>query len=447
MKLCFIWHMHQPYYKDPLSGTYLLPWVRLHGCKDYLDMVTLADEYPSVKMCFNLVPSLLDQLEDYAASTAIDYQLELSRRRPAELNNVEKIEITRQFFSANPPTMIEPYPRYQELRELCTKLQGHDLVAKLTDQDLLDLQVWYNATWIDPTLRGDPRISGLYEKGRGFSETEKQQLLDYQREIIGRIIPAYRQRQDAGRIEVSFSPYYHPILPLLIDTDVAQMGMPQAKLPERRFTHPEDARWQIAKATERYRELFGRDQRGMWPSEGSVSEAILPLLAEQGIGWIATDEEIYAASVPEIVDKSRGARAETGLGFHQPLVVSVQGQELGILFRDHTLSDKIGFVYSKWDPDRAAHDFVEQLLELDKLLAARSDAEPLVTIILDGENAWEYYRNDGVDFLRALYQKLEQSDKLATVLPSDVFSESEKIERLSKLFPGSWINHDFHVWI
>lgn len=447
MRLCFIWHMHQPYYKDPLSGVYLLPWVRLHGCKDYLDMACLADDYPSVKMCFNLVPSLIDQLNDYAAGSAVDEQLELARRRPDELSDLEKIEVTRQFFSANPPTMIEPYPRYHELWQLCQELRGHDLAARLSDQDLLDLQVWYNACWIDPTLRQDQRVRGIYEKGRDFTEAEKQALLDYQLELCGKAVPAYRERQDIGKIEVSFSPYYHPILPLLIDTEIAKVAMPNAKLPERRFEHPEDARWQIEQAVALYRELFGREQQGMWPSEGSVSEDLLPLLAEQGIKWIATDEEVYRGSLPESGSKGQGGAEEQNLGFHQAWRVGRPRQEIGILFRDHTLSDKIGFVYSKWEAEKAADDFIAQLLELNKLLSSRSKREPLVSIILDGENAWEYYRNDGVDFLKALYERLEQNEQLKTVLPGEVFTEDYEIGHLPKLFPGSWISHDFHVWI
>lgn len=447
MRLCFIWHMHQPYYLDPLSGTYLLPWVRLHGCKDYLDMVTLADEYPTIKQCFNLVPSLLDQLQDYAAGTALDRHLELSRLRAEDLEEAEKIEISQQFFAAYAPTMIEPYPRYHELHQLCQELKGRDLLERLGTQDLLDLQVWFNATWIDPSLRTDKRIAGIYEKGRDFTEEEKQALLEYQIELIGRIIPAYRERQESGRIEVSFSPYYHPILPLLIDTDAARESMPQAQLPARRFQHPEDARQQIAASVELYRKLFDRELKGMWPSEGSVSQALLPLLAEQGIRWIATDEEIYQASKREKGAKTQADTKQRGYGFHQPLTVGDGDNRIGILFRDHTLSDKIGFVYSKWEPERAATDFVTQLLNLEKLFKGAGEAEPLVNIIMDGENAWEYYQNDGIDFLHALYARIEAAKGITTVLPGELFTESDKLENLPHLFAGSWIDHDFHVWI
>ena len=447
MRVCFIWHMHQPYYKDLQTGDYLLPWVRLHGVKDYLDMVAILDEFPQIKQCFNLVPSLIEQIEDYAGGKVQDRQFYLSRKRSRDLTDQEKLEITEEFFAVNQPTMIRPYPRYDELYQLCHRLGSADRLARLNSQDFLDLQVWFNASWIDPLHRQDERIRRIYTKGRDFSEAEKQQLLDYQIELMARIIPTYRDKQESGQIEVSFSPYYHPILPLLVDTDSARIALPQVKLPQERFAHPEDAEYQVSAAAELYKSLFGRDRFGMWPSEGSVSQEILPILARHGVTWIATDEEIYYASVNHSPSIPAGKKSDKTTGFHQPFLVGEGDNKLGILFRDHTLSDKIGFVYSSWDPKTAAKDFVTEIRRLGSPSGRQMETDRLVTVILDGENAWEYYQNDGIDFLRALYTEIERDPGIETVLPKDVFADTSGIDRLPYLFTGSWINHDFRIWI
>ncbi len=445
MKLVFIWHMHQPFYKDLSSGEYLMPWVRLHGAKDYLDMLLILDEFPELKQTFNLVPALLDQIVDYAEGGAVDRHLQLSRKPAAELRDNERLEVIDTFFTAHHPTMVKPYPRYAELFNRRRDTSPRSRLQSFSEQDLRDLQFWSNATWIDPMFRSEPAIARMYRKGRDFTEEEKQLILDHQNAILRRIIPAYQERARTGQIEVALSPYYHPILPLLIDTDSARMAVPNMELPRRRFAHPEDAETQIAGSRELYRQLFGDAAPGMWPSEGSVSEAVLPLLAKHGFQWIATDEEVFYASL-NLIERGGLLRPELGNGFHRRFTVGADGQKIGILFRDHALSDKIGFVYSSWDAERAAEDFVSSLRELGKLYAGRNE-EPVVTVILDGENAWEYYPNDGHDFLRALYQHILQEPGITTTTPRELFSDSSPSEHLPHLFSGSWINHNFRVWI
>jgi alpha-amylase/alpha-mannosidase (GH57 family) len=444
MKLVFIWHMHQPFYKDLKTGEYLMPWVRLHGSKDYLDMLLLLDEFPRIKQTFNLVPSLLEQLIDYADQGAADRRLTLSRKAAATLSDEEKTEIADSFFAAHYPTMIKPYPRYNEIYFRCHDKSGRGIHG-LTDQDFLDLQVWSNAVWIDPSLRLDKRVKALYRKGRDYTEEDKNNLLDYQKEILRRVIPTYRERANAGKIEISFSPYYHPILPLLVDTDAARMAVPGISLPHRRFSHPEDAEEQVRSAVELYRELFGTECRGMWPSEGSVSEQILPILHRHGIRWIASDEEIYYASINHPIARQRNPNIPSD-GIHHPYAITQEDFQIGMLFRDHRLSDKIGFVYSNWDAEKAADDFMAELYKLSATYE-KTGTDPLVSIILDGENAWEYYPNDGIDFLRALYGRLDLAKGIETVLPSEVFGKAEPVKKLPFLFSGSWISHDFRVWI
>ncbi len=445
MKLAFIWHMHQPYYKDLKSGEYLMPWVRLHGTKDYLDMLLLLDEFPGIRQTFNLVPSLLDQIVDYTDNGASDHHLYLSRKPVVDLTDEERLEIADTFFSAHFDTMIQPYPRYKELHKRCHDSSPRMRLSNLSDQDYLDLQFWSNAVWIDPMFRQEASIAGLFKKGRDFTEDEKNSLLDYQLSILKRVIPEYQKHAQDGSIEVSFSPYYHPILPLLVDTEIARMAVPGAELPLKRFVHPEDADVQIGRAVRLYHTLFGEENPGMWPSEGSVSEAILPILQRHGVKWIATDEEIYFASMNLALQAGAPEISQTN-GFHRAFAVGGPDNPIGLLFRDHKLSDKIGFVYSGWEPIRAADDFVNSLKQLDKLLSG-SGEEPIVAVILDGENAWEYYRNDGIDFLRSLYSRLEKEKGITTVLPKELFAANQPVHTLPRLFAGSWINHNFAVWI
>ncbi len=441
--------MHQPYYKDPKTGHYRMPWVRLHGVKDYYDMVALLDGYPRLCMTFNLVPSLIEQIEDYALRGAKDEHLLLTERPAKDLTPAEKERILSDFFNCNPPTMIRPNLRFRQLLEkrgedaqkFKSRLRGFDA------QDFLDLQVWSNLTWIDPIFGSDPLISHLLKKGRNFSEEEKRRLIQKQREILGQILEKYRQSQEKGQIEVTFSPYFHPILPLLCDTRVARFALPGLPLPQTRFAHPEDAEAQIEEGLKLYQRAFGRRHRGMWPSEGSVSEQIIPLAAKLGVEWIATDEEILFRSLPSTRQRIPGAVSKDTLALYRPYRIDVHDSRVFIVFRDHTLSDLIGFVYSSWDPEEAASDFVKRLHQIRGAIPEEQLPGALVSIILDGENCWEYYRNDGHDFLTALYFKLSEDKLIRTTTVSGFLENCDDIPRLAHLFAGSWINHNFRIWI
>jgi len=429
--------MHQPNYREPHSKRLLMPWVRLHALKDYLDMPLVAGEYDNIRVTFNLVPSLLDQLELYL-NGGTDRHLELSRAAVEQLPTHLRLELLESFFSANPSLMIEPYPRY---RALHTKYKSgandrDTLVSLFSSAEIRDLQVWSNLAWVDPRFREEEPVASLLAKGRHFDEDEKQALLDWQLKLIARILPTYRKLQEEGRIEVSFTPYYHPILPLLCDTHVATEALPSIRLPKQRFIHPEDAERQIALAVEKYRNVFGRELRGMWPSEGSVSEEALSLLARQGIKWAASDEEILSHSLT----KSNMSQAE-----HPIHRIYDYGPGLKLFFRDHALSDRIGFVYSTWQARRAVSDFVEHLKRLRTRYLDRLD-NIVVPIILDGENAWEYFPDDGTEFLETLYQTLSEDDEIETVTMSEAV-ESVEATPLRSVFAGSWINHNFRIWI
>lgn len=440
----FLWHMHQPYYKDPFTGLYRLPWVRLHGTKDYLDMVRILRDYPDIKQNFNLVPSLLEQIIDYAQNNARDTFVDLTLKEASELNEDEKVSLLENFFLANWETMIRPIPRYNELLiKRGVRASRSDLKRRIryfSDSDFLDLQVLFNLVWIDPVLRKeDPFLSHLVDKGRNFTEEEKRGVISKHYDILKRIIPEYRELYEKGQIELSTTPFYHPILPLLCDTNIARISSPEIRLPKR-FSFIEDARAQIRSGIEFFEKVFGFRPAGMWPSEGSVSEDVVKMMGSEGIKWIATDEEILARSLRIAL------RGHSGSLIHPETLYSVYEYEgVSIIFRDHKLSDLIGFVYSQWEPKAAADDLINRL---NHIHSALSDSDPhIVPIILDGENAWEYYRNDGHDFLNYLYEGLSKSDRLRVVTISEYLKIKTSVSPLHEIHPGSWINGNFNIWI
>ncbi len=371
LHVAFVWHMHQPYYKDPLSGYYRLPWVRLHGTKDYLDMVEILKDFPSIRQNFNLVPSLLEQLMDYSEGSAKDLYLEISRKNAKELGEDEKIFILENFFLAHWNNMIRPFPRYHELLvKRGTRVIKSDLARAMkyfTDDDFLDLQVFFNLCWIDPLFREkDPFLRVLSEKGHGFTEEEKALLLQKQLEIVGRIIPTYKEMALGGQIELSFSPFYHPILPLLCDTDASRVAMPNVPLPRQRFLHPEDAEAQIRTGIEYFGKVFGFRPAGMWPSEGSVSEDVVRLAARNGVRWLATDEGILSNSLNKRLRDNSGNLTGPDL-LYRPYTY----EGVSLVFRDHVISDLLGFVYSQWDPKKAAEDLISRLRTIRNSLRGR----------------------------------------------------------------------------
>ena len=443
--ISFLWHMHQPFYKDPLTGLYRLPWTRLHGTKDYLDMLEILVDYPEIKQVFNFTPSLLEQLTDYTENDAKDRHLELTLRKASELNPDERMFILENFFLANWDNMIKPFPRYYELLAKrgphLVKSDLMRLIRYFSDTDFLDLQVLFNLCWIDPMLRQkDPFLTGLVRKGRDYTEEEKHTLVSRQLSFLKETIPRYRDMAAKGHIELTVSPFYHPILPLLCDTNSARVAMPDVRLPQKRFSHPEDAEKQIRMGIDYFKKLFGYQPLGMWPSEGSVSEESLRLIATEGIQWIGTDEDILAISTGQrFRDSARNLIAPDAL--YKPYVF----ENVSIVFRDHSLSDLIGFVYSQWDPKKAAEDLIGRLVQAWS--SVPKNRPHLLSIILDGENAWEYYKNDGHDFLSYLYEGLSREKRLKTVTPSEYLKIHGKGEPLKRLHAGSWIYANFAVWI
>jgi alpha-amylase/alpha-mannosidase (GH57 family) len=449
LSVAILWHQHQPLYSDPFSGEFLLPWVRLHGVKDYYGMAALLSEFPGVKANINLVPSLLLQLEAVIAGKE-DRHLSLSRRPASELTLDEKIFVLNNFFSTNYQKVIAPRKRYADLffkRGITRGRSVRDALEEFTESDIRDLQVWFNLVWFHPaTVAKDEFLVSLIKKGHNFTEQEKERLLARQMDILREVVPLHRSLLESGQVELTTSPFYHPIMPLLCRMDDASLGLPGAPLPCLFESAPEDAEAQISRAVEYHKRVFGRAPEGMWPSEGSVSEAIIPLVVRNGINYLAADEEILAQSLGSTIYPHKLGGISRAEDLYVPYEVRVGDSSARIVFRDHYLSDLIGFVYQSFDPEEAAKDFIshlERIAELTDSLARKS----LVTVILDGENAWEGYDNQGVQFLRELYHRLEDNPQIETVRLSDFLKECDSIRPLPRLFPGSWIGHNFGVWV
>ncbi len=447
--ICFLWHMHQPYYTDPVAGSASMPWVRLHATKAYYDMAYGLEKFPSIKATFNFTPSLLRQLQEVGSGTVRDLFLEHAQRPAADLRPEEKAFLVRHFFSANWATMVRPYPRYHELLvKRGADVYGRDLERisrQFSTQDLLDLQTWHNLAWFGyGTVRRYPRLAVLRAKNRGFTEEEKQEVLALQRTAVQEIVPLYRRLMEQDQIELTTTPFFHPILPLVIDTDFTRRARPDLPLPSR-FHAPEDAEAQLQRAVEFHTATFGRAPVGLWPSEGSVCPELIPMLPKVGLRWLATDEGILARSLDAAHQPWHRHR-----DLYQPYHVGSEGQDVTILFRDRELSDAFGFVYHKTTPDLAAEDVLRRLRHV---IHEAPQEQITVAIVLDGENPWEHYHEGGEQFLSLLYQACStgaldsEGVRTTTATISEALEAAPAARRVSHLHSGSWINQDYKIWI
>lgn len=452
LSVAFLWHMHQPSYKDTVTGKYLMPWTRLHAVKDYFPMAALLEGFDNVRMTFNLVPSLLEQIHDYAHNDATDVFLDLTMKEASSLSEYDRLDMLENFFRVNFKHFIEPNERYSELL-LKKGLQNlperalKKIARTFSDQDFLDLQVLFNMAWFHSiSIDKDTNLQHLFKKQSGFTEDDKAYIILKQKDIISNIIPLYKKLQDEGKVEISATPFYHPIIPLLCDTSIARVSMPGAPLPKKRFMHPEDAAWHIEEAMKYHDGLFGMPPRGMWPSEGSVSDETLEIMASKGIKWVATDEDILFRSIALSDRKRRMHHHADRRIVYQPYKFKKGSKSLSVMFRDKNLSNLISFNYNAWDQLDAAEDLMAHFRNISA--ASREDAgKGIVVIAMDGENAWEYYENNGRDFFEAVYSRLDSDPDLESTTISGYLGEGPSGKTMGAIFPGSWINHNFRVWI
>ncbi|MCM8760994.1 MAG: glycoside hydrolase family 57 protein [Candidatus Omnitrophica bacterium] len=449
--VAFLWHMHQPFYKDPLTGKYQMPWVRLHGVKDYYPMAALVEDFAPVRVTFNLVPSLVEQINDYVHNETKDTFLDLTAVKATALTFEQKVAILNNFFKVNFKQFIEPNKRYESLllKKGVKTLAGSALkkvVKSFSSQDFLDLQALFNLAWFHSiNIEEDVNLKELVAKKEGYTEEDKEYIIACQKKIMSRIIPLYRKLQDEGRIEITTTPFYHPILPLICDTNDARPSLPGSPLPKR-FSHPEDAEWHVTEAIKYHTEQFGVPPAGMWPSEGSVSDKALDVLIRSGIKWVATDEDILFRSLSLYDKKYKGVTQFDRRIIYRPYRYENASGHITMIFRDKNLSDIISFNYNAWDQDEAAWDLINHCNNIESSLRRDTD-RGLLTIVMDGENAWEYYKDNGRLFFETLYGNIDKEENIGTTTISDFLSLESPKRSISNVFPGSWINHNFEIWI
>ena len=444
--LVLLWHMHQPQYRDPESGRYVLPWTRLHALKDYWGMVEMLREFPDFHATFNVVPSLGMQLEEYASGNFNEPWFSLAFKNAEELTREDKAEIIARAFQLNQERLMSRWPRFVELYEWSRPAGGAQAQVAFTSRDWRDLQLLSQLAWMDESwLQKDEVVSRLASKGKDYSESDKSALKGKQVELIQMVLPAYRDTARRAQIEISTTPFYHPILPLVCDSDIARVANPSTPLPRRAYRRPEDAREQLQRARRYHERVFESQPAGLWPSEGSVSDQALTLAAEEGFQWFGTDEGVLGRTLNVGFFRDSNGLPANADRLYKPWRLQLGGNGITGLFRDHHLSDLIGFVYSRMDAKAAAADLHLRMRHLGESVQGN---QPLtISLFLDGENAWEYYPGNGREFLREFYRRIQNDQDFRALTASEAIAAAGEIPATTGIFPASWINANFDVWI
>jgi alpha-amylase/alpha-mannosidase (GH57 family) len=408
-------------------------------------MVKVLEEFPRVHATFNFVPLLAEQIEEYASGRFQEPWFDIVFAPAEKLQPEEKREAIDRAFQVN-DNFLQRWPRFQELASQLRSGGPEACIAHWGARDWRDLQVLSQLAWMDEEyLAKDPVVRALSEKSKNFTEQDKAALLEKQHELLAAVLPEYRQAAARGQIEISTTPYYHPILPLLCDTDIARVSNPHTPLPHPSFRYPEDAREHLVRARKFHERIFGKPPDGLWPSEGSVSDQALEIAMDLGFKWFATDEGVLGRTRNVGFWRDASGYPENGADLYTPWRLDRMGKQLIGFFRDHYLSDLIGFVYSRMDAESAAED-------LHRRIRAIGDREPrgrtaTVSLILDGENAWEYYPENGREFLRRFYRRIEADSEIQAFTMSEVVQAVSNPPCFQGIFPGSWISANFDVWI
>ncbi|MGR8931590.1 MAG: glycoside hydrolase [Gammaproteobacteria bacterium] len=447
LKLVLCWHMHQPEYRDRHSGEFKLPWTYLHVIKDYVDMVAHLEAVPDAKAVVNFAPILLEQIEDYCNQVngflldriAIKDPLLSALVEPSVSADPEsRLALLHDCRKANRERQIERYPMFRKLTEMVDWIHGHqDAINYVNAQFITDILVWYHLAWMGETVKlGDSRVQRLIEKGSGFSLHDRIEMLEIIRDLLSKVIYRYKSLARKGRVELSVTPYAHPIMPLMLDVKSALEAMPNARMPQL-DCYPggeERVRWHLAKGVETFKHFFGFEPQGCWPSEGSISDATLQVLSDYGFKWTASGGNVLRNSL-------HAAGNEDIDSLYCPFRLS--STDIACFFRDDGLSDLIGFEYSKWHADDAVADLIQHLENIADFVKEPS----VVSIIMDGENAWEYFPDNGYHFLRALYQRLADHPRIELTTFSECLENGANIQSLSKIVAGSWVYGTFSTWI
>jgi alpha-amylase/alpha-mannosidase (GH57 family) len=442
--LVILWHMHQPQYRNPATGTYVLPWTRLHGLKDYYGMVKLLEETPGVHATFNVVPALGAQLEEYASGKFQEVWFDAATAPADCLTPEQKSEILQRAFQLNHERLMSRWPRFVEIYQQVVSA-GNEAARAMSVRDWRDLQLLSQLAWMDEEyLAHDPVVSELSRQGADFSDQDKAALGEKQIELLRKVLPAYATAAERGQIEVSTTPFYHPILPLLCDTRSAQESNPRSPQISPPFVHPEDAREHLVRARCFHESHFGRPPEGLWPSEGSVSDAALGIAAELGFRWFASDEGVLGRTLQVGFGRDAAGVPDNAARLYSPWRFRLPGADIVGLFRDHYLSDLVGFVYSRMSAESAAEDLHRRIRAIGERTGS---AGPLtVPLILDGENAWEYFPGNGRDFLRRFYRRIEDDPDIRALTATEAIAAAGNLPEITHVVPGSWINANFDIW-
>lgn len=444
LSIAFYWHMHQPVYQLTPDGDFLMPWVRLHAVKDYLDMLEILEKFKKLKLNFNLVPVLLDAIIDYAENGMHDIHSRLTITPVEMLSDDAKLFIINNFFDANYQSMIYPQEEYNRLYH---KIQSNPDagIEIFTNQEYSDIMALFNLVWFDPTYKTKyPELKKLLKKGKNYTLEDRIKIIELQREIMRKIIPAYKKYLDKGRIEITTSPYYHPILPILLENRNIKKTTENA--PQNLKTYL-DGKMQTEMALDRIEEIFGKRPKGVWPSEQCVSPKTLFMFSTLGIDWTISDEGILSDSINfEFIRDFKG-HLEDPYHLVKSYDYKTRNKNIKIIFRDSSLPNLISFEYPNHNPIAAANDLYDRIKVIQSKLLSSPDSHHLLTIAMDGENCWENYMEDGLSFLKTIYTLIEDDDSLETVLISDYIEREEQHKELPKISSGSWINRNFKLWI
>ena len=467
LPVVLLWHMHQPQYRDALTGRYVLPWTYLHAIKDYTDMAAHLEGNPAARAVVNFTPVLLEQLEEISrrvtehlahGSPLPDPVLALLGPDPVPAEPAERLELLRACLRAQRKQMIERFGPYLELATLAEPLGTLERVSYASDQLIHDLAVWYHLAWLGETVRrSDTFVSTLTQQGRGFTELQRRELLSLIGSLVASIVPRYRKLSERGQCELSVTPYGHPIIPLLLDFQAARDAVPNMPLPKF-HAYPggaERAQWHVRESLRVFKQAFGTEPSGCWPSEGAISRGTLEMLDAAGFKWAATSSSVLQAALARTDPKAaRDPRA-----YNRPYRLA--GGRMVEFFRDDSLSDLIGFTYATWHGDDAAHNLVNELAQLARQYSepavspataggrvqARASDGHAVLIALDGENAWEHYPFNGYYFLRALYSLLASHPLLELTTLSACAARDLVPLPLQTVVAGSWVHGTLATWM
>jgi alpha-amylase/alpha-mannosidase (GH57 family) len=451
LPVILLWHMHQPQYRDALTGQYALPWTYLHAIKDYTDMAAHLEANPAARAVVNFTPLLIEQLEELArritehlreGSTLPDPVLALLGPDPVPTEPAVRLELLRACLRAQRKQMIERFGPYLELATIAETLGTPERVSYASDQLIHDLAVWYHLAWLGETVRRvHPLVARLTERGRDFSAAQRRDLLALIGELVGQVVPRFRALAEGGRCELSVTPYGHPIIPLLLDFRCARDAAPEMPLPEH-AGYPGGAvraGWHVEEAIRVFTRAFGTRPAGCWPAEGAISAGTLELLAAGGFRWAASSASVLRGSLALTDPKA----AEDPLAFNRPYRLG--GTGMSCFFRDDTLSDLIGFTYATWHGDDAAANLVGELVQLAR--EYQQGGNHAVLIALDGENAWEHYPFNGYYFLRALYAQLASHPQLELTTLSECLARGIQPAPLPRVRAGSWVHGTLATWM